>query len=53
VDIIGADNGYIMCEGCFLSAHSKVENVRAMIEVAKIICRAKKAEEFDEKGTLL
>jgi len=32
---IGADNGFIMSEGCFLSAHSQVENVRTMIDVAK------------------
>ena len=32
---IGKDNGFIMSEGCFLSAHSQVENVRTMVEVAK------------------
>lgn len=35
VDVIGADNGYIMCEGCFLSAHTNLDNVRAMVDVAK------------------
>jgi len=35
VDVIGADNGYIMCEGCFLSAHTNLDNVRAIVEVAK------------------
>ena len=35
VDVIGADNGYIISNGCFLSAHSKIENVKAMVAVAK------------------
>jgi hypothetical protein len=35
VDVVGADNGYIINEGCYLSAHSRFENVRAMVDVAK------------------
>ncbi len=35
VDELGKDGGYIMCEGCFLPATAKYENVKAMVNVAK------------------
>ena len=35
VDEIGKDGGYIMCEGCYLPATAKFENVKAMVDVAK------------------
>jgi hypothetical protein len=35
VDAIGKDNGYIMTEGCYLAGTARLENVRAMAEVAR------------------
>jgi len=35
MDVLGEGNGFIMCEGCFLPATAKFENVKAMVDVAK------------------
>lgn len=35
IDEVGKDNGFILCEGCFLPATAKFENVKAMVDVAK------------------
>jgi uroporphyrinogen decarboxylase len=35
IDEVGKDNGFIMCEGCFLPATAKFENVKVMVDVAK------------------
>lgn len=35
IDEVGKDNGFILCEGCYLPATAKFENVKVMVDVAK------------------
>ncbi len=35
IDVVGADNGFILSSGCSVPINAKPENVRAMIDTAK------------------
>jgi uroporphyrinogen-III decarboxylase len=35
IDVVGKDNGYIMCSGCEVPIDAKFENVRAMMDTAR------------------
>ena len=35
IDVVGENNGFILCNGCLMPATAKFENVKTMVDVAK------------------